>query len=69
MLSKAQGLYVLKRIWQGAWRYVRHVSGDDAYERYLQHCAVYHPDETPLNRKDYFRREQSRKWDGIRRCC
>lgn len=69
MLSKAQWLYVLKRTWQGAWRYVRHVSGDDAYERYLQHSAVYHPDETPLNRKDYFKREQSRKWDGIWRCC
>ena len=69
MLSKAQWLYVFKRFWRGAWRYLRHVSGDDAYERYLQHRAVYHPDEPLLSRQDYFKREQSRKWDGIRRCC
>lgn len=51
------------------WRYIRRVSGDDAYERYLKHQASAHPQEAPLSRKAFFRREQEKKWDGIRRCC
>ncbi len=52
-----------------AWRFVRRVSGDDAYERYLQHHAEAHPEHSPLSRKEFFRREQDRKWGGVRRCC
>ena len=51
------------------WRYIRRVSGDDAYERYLKHHAFAHPQDAPLSRKAFFRREQEKKWDGIRRCC
>lgn len=58
-----------KRVLLETWKYLRHVSGDDAYERYLQHCAEHHPDVEPLSRQEYFKREQSRKWEGIRRCC
>lgn len=52
-----------------AWRFVRRVSGDDAYDRYLHHQAHAHPGEKPLNRKAFFKREQDRKWEGVRRCC
>jgi uncharacterized short protein YbdD (DUF466 family) len=55
----------LRLIWQG----VRHVSGDDAYERYLAHHRLHHADAVPLDRAAWFRHEQNRKWDGIRRCC
>ncbi len=49
---------------------VRHLSGDDAYERYLQHWRTHHAGEAaPLDRKAFFRTEQDRKWSGIRRCC
>ena len=65
MLSATQWRYFFQRF----WRYLRQVTGDDAYERYLQHCEVFHPKQVPLSRKDYFKQEQSRKWDGIRRCC
>jgi len=51
------------------WRIIRRLSGDDAYERYLDHHATAHPGEAPLSRKEYFKREQERKWGGIRRCC
>lgn len=51
------------------WRYIRRVSGDDAYERYLKHQASAHSQDAPLSRKAFFRREQEKKWDGIRRCC
>jgi len=51
------------------WKLIRRLSGDDAYERYLRHHSVAHPGETALSRKEYFRREQERKWNGVRRCC
>lgn len=65
MLSATQWRYFFQRV----WRYLRQVTGDDAYERYLQHCEIFHPNDAPLSRQDYFKQEQSRKWDGIRRCC
>lgn len=53
------------------WRLLRELSGDDAYERYLAHWRERHRDdgELPLDRAEYFRAEQRRKWDGVRRCC
>ncbi len=51
------------------WALVRRLSGDDAYERYLRHHAQAHPHEAVPGRKEFFKREQERKWDGVRRCC
>jgi uncharacterized short protein YbdD (DUF466 family) len=52
------------------WRALRALSGDDAYERYLAHWRVHHAAEgEPLGRKAFFRAEQERKWNGIKRCC
>jgi uncharacterized short protein YbdD (DUF466 family) len=55
----------LKRL----WRFLREVSGDDAYERYLRHCAEKHRHLTPISRKTFFCREQARKWNGVNHCC
>ena len=52
-----------------AWRYLRQASGDDAYERYLEHMADAHPGERVLGRGEYFRVRQNEKWSGITRCC
>ena len=54
-----------------AWALLRELTGDDAYERYLAHWRS-HPGsagEAPLERAAFFRAEQKRKWDGVRRCC
>jgi uncharacterized short protein YbdD (DUF466 family) len=51
------------------WFLIRRISGDDAYERYLRHHAHTHADIPALTRKEFFKREQARKWDGVRRCC
>ncbi len=51
------------------WRYLREVSGDDAYERYRAHHAAYHVGEPPLNPKQYFVERQRQKWSGVSRCC
>lgn len=54
-----------------AWKAIRRLSGDDAYEQYLKHFAEHHADdgEIPLNRSDFFKQWQDKKWTGIKRCC
>jgi uncharacterized short protein YbdD (DUF466 family) len=58
-----------------AWRILRQLSGDDAYERYLEHfverslisnCSEC---QQPLSKKAFFRRWQDEKWYGVKRCC
>ncbi|MCG3146545.1 MAG: hypothetical protein HONDAALG_04702 [Gammaproteobacteria bacterium] len=52
------------------WRALRTVTGDDAYERYVAHHRLHHGGKgVPMSRAEYFRAEQRRRWDGIRRCC
>ena len=51
------------------WRGLRTLTGDDTYERYMQHQARAHPACPPLSRKAFFRQEQHRRWDKINRCC
>jgi uncharacterized short protein YbdD (DUF466 family) len=48
---------------------VRGAAGTEAYAQYLSHLARHHPQQRPLSREDFFRREFSARWDGIRRCC
>jgi uncharacterized short protein YbdD (DUF466 family) len=56
--------------WMAAgWSYLRAVSGDDAYERYLAHHTVEHAGEPLMSRKDYFTERQRQKWTGVTRCC
>jgi uncharacterized short protein YbdD (DUF466 family) len=62
-------LATTKSLLQQSWCALRELSGDDAYERYLAHHAVTHPEQAPLDRAAFFREEQKRKWDGVRRCC
>lgn len=51
------------------WHYLRAVSGDDAYERYLVHHAAHHAAEPVVTRKVFFDDRQRRKWMGVSRCC
>jgi uncharacterized short protein YbdD (DUF466 family) len=59
------------------WRYVRRLTGDDAYEQYLKHFAENHADQEdsaedaliPLTRQAFFKEWQDKKWKGIKRCC
>ncbi|HEX6997272.1 MAG TPA: YbdD/YjiX family protein [Gammaproteobacteria bacterium] len=53
------------------WAAIRRVSGDDAYERYLEHWRRHHRGQgaPPLDRAAFFREEQRRKWEGVKRCC
>ncbi|MES1988464.1 MAG: YbdD/YjiX family protein [Pseudomonadota bacterium] len=63
------------------WRYVRRLTGDDAYEQYLKHFAENHSEHRknqtdttedthmPLSREAFFKEWQDKKWKGIKRCC
>ena len=44
-------------------------SGLSAYEQYLAHLRAHHPGEQPLSREEFFRSDQTARWDGVRRCC
>jgi uncharacterized short protein YbdD (DUF466 family) len=53
-----------------AWAALRELSGDDAYERYLAHWRAHHAGRgAPLDRAAFYRDEQRRKWEGVKRCC
>lgn len=54
-----------RRIWSG----LRAVSGDDAYERYLEHHRRRHPDAAPLERAEFQVAELDRRWSRAHRCC
>lgn len=62
------------------WKAIRRLSGDDAYEQYLQHYqqhqAECHGDiakpeseALPLSREAFFKQWQDKKWTGVKRCC
>ncbi|HEX7953401.1 MAG TPA: YbdD/YjiX family protein [Burkholderiales bacterium] len=51
------------------WRYLREVTGDDAYERYLAHHQAHHAGEAHLTRQQFFTKRQNEKWSKVSRCC
>lgn len=51
------------------WAGLRAVTGDDAYERYIEHHAAQHPGTPPLSRRAFYEAEQNRQWSRINRCC
>lgn len=63
----------MKRWWHRCRDFVRQLSGDDAYERYLVHYEEAHatlPNPPPrLTRKEFYRQFEDRRWNGPNRCC
>ena len=46
-----------------------YIDGDFAYENYLRHQAIKHPNALLLSKKDFFSAQQKNKWSKINRCC
>jgi uncharacterized short protein YbdD (DUF466 family) len=59
----------MRHLLQRCFAYLRQVSGDDAYERYLEHHRQHHADQMTLDRRAFYLAEQQRKWNGVKRCC
>jgi uncharacterized short protein YbdD (DUF466 family) len=55
--------------WLWFWAGLRSITGDDAYERYLEHCRGRHPGVAPLDRGTFYRAELDRRWKEVNRCC
>ena len=47
-----------------AWEYLREISGENAYDRYLQVHAATHPDKPPLSRGEFYRHRQDEKYNN-----
>ena len=56
-------------VWRRWWDGLRSITGDDAYERYLAHRRLAHPDEAALDRSQFYRAELERRWSEPNRCC
>lgn len=59
----------LIKIVKNCWTYIRHASGDDAYERYCAHHQLNHHKSERMNPAEYFKYRQKNKWSGVTRCC
>lgn len=44
-------------------------AGTHAYAQYVAHLQAHHPGTPVPTRAEFFRREFSEKWNGVRRCC
>jgi len=55
-----------------AWRYLREVTGDAAYENYVKYCAAKESNSNPpkrMTRAEFYNDAQRRKYSTISRCC
>jgi uncharacterized short protein YbdD (DUF466 family) len=52
-----------------AWKFIRELATDDAYDTYLERHRATHADVPALSRREFYLSEQNRKWSGIQRCC
>ena len=50
-------------------QYLREVTGDNAYERYLAHHDIAHAGQQCLTRREFFAKRQEEKWSKVSRCC
>ena len=46
------------------WEYLREISGDNAYDRYLGVHAATHPDRPPMGRGEFYRLRQGEKYNN-----
>jgi uncharacterized short protein YbdD (DUF466 family) len=54
----------------GVHWYLREVSGETAYDRYVEHVRREHPEDPVMSRRDFERRRQDERNDNPRaRCC
>jgi uncharacterized short protein YbdD (DUF466 family) len=55
-----------------AWRYLREVTGDAAYENYLKYCATKESNSNQPERMsptEFYKDALKRKYSTINRCC
>jgi len=59
----------IQRVWRALCASLSYLNGGAAYAHYCRHLRMHHGDIPPLSRADFYRQEQQRRWNGVRRCC
>ena len=54
---------------RSAWEYLKEVSGENAYDRYLERHRATHPWKEPLKRGEFYRRQQDEKYSNLGSRC
>jgi uncharacterized short protein YbdD (DUF466 family) len=63
-------MLLLRDAFAGVRWYLREVSGESAYDRYVQHMRRDHADQAVMSRRDYERRRMDQRDENPRaRCC
>jgi uncharacterized short protein YbdD (DUF466 family) len=58
------------KLYRGVCWYLREVSGETAYDRYVEHLRRDHPGEPVMTRRDFERRRQDARENTTQaRCC
>lgn len=47
-----------------AWEYLKEISGENAYDRYLAVHTATHPGKAPMNRSEFYRWRQDEKYNN-----
>lgn len=48
---------------------LRGVTGDDAYDKYVDHMKRTQPQEQPMSAEVFFRAQLEQKWNCVNGCC
>ncbi len=68
-----RGWIRLGKVLRNAWRWLRQVSGDAAYEDYLRRrtlpAAAGRAEERQLSSQEFYLDRLRRKYTGVTRCC
>ena len=63
----------MKKLLHKFWKFFlllrNYLSGDFAYQNYLQHHLKTNQDQEILSKKLFLRERAKRKWNKINRCC
>jgi uncharacterized short protein YbdD (DUF466 family) len=63
-------MLLLRDAFAGVRWYLREVSGESAYDRYVEHMRRDHPDQAVMSRRDFERRRMDAREENPRaRCC
>jgi len=47
-----------------AWEYLKEISGENAYDRYLLVHMATHPEKPPMSRGEFYRHRQDEKYNS-----
>lgn len=60
----------MRRLLARLWQALRALTGDDAYERYVEHVRRAHAGTVPLDAASFYRELEERRFSGgPSRCC